>query len=427
MSTENKYYQLETFTGREEEILHLLAQGYSNKQIAGELFIEETTVKWYNARIYGKLDVKNRQQAVIRARTLGILERDTSDPIQRVEHNLPFDPIPFIGRLADIQQLLRHLNNEAIRLVTILGPGGMGKTRLSIEVGRRSLVQFRDGVYFVSLAPVTARDGIVTTIANTIGCRLVENTEPEDQLIDYLKVRNLLIICDNVEHLLPSINLLTTLLVSAPNVKILATSREKLQLGGEIVYTISGLSTPDKIHHDFQDTDSVRLFNDVAQRVPYPITDTEMPKVARICQMLGGMPLGILLAAAWLDTLSLTDIIQELQFGLAILESELRDAPPRHHSIEAVFEHSWKRLTITEQQVFMKLSIFKDGFTLDAARSVMGASIHDLKNLVHASFIRRSLDDRYTVHELMRQYGEQKLRDSDQLDQTKNQARAVFF
>ena len=133
---------IEPLTERELEVLQCLADGQSNKDIADTLVVEVSTVKWYNAQIYAKLGVKNRRQAVIRAQTLGILEADSSDPLHRLQHNLPADTLPFIGRKNEIKELVDQLTDDKFRLITILGPGGMGKSRLSIEVGRHLLGYF---------------------------------------------------------------------------------------------------------------------------------------------------------------------------------------------------------------------------------------------------------------------------------------------
>ena len=242
MSDELNLYNIDPLTGRESEVLQLLAEGQSNKEIADALFIEVSTVKWFNAQIYSKLDVKNRKQAVIRARTIGLLDVDENDPLQAPLHNLPADTIPFIGRSREIRDLLEQLRDETIRLVTILGPGGMGKTRLSIEVGRGLLAYFRNGVYFVSLAPIISREQIVTTIADSIGFKFRSDIQAEHQLMAHLEKLEMLLIIDNFEHLVSDAELLSGILKTAPGVKILVTSREKLALAGELVYGISGLS-----------------------------------------------------------------------------------------------------------------------------------------------------------------------------------------
>ena len=415
MNTHSAGTFIEQLTPRELDVLNLLAEGMSNQEIASALVMEVGTVKWYNTQLYGKLQVANRKQAVTRARTLGILETLTDDPLQRLQHNLPADTLPFIGRAGEIDALVHQLADEKYRLITILGPGGMGKTRLSIEVGRRMLGHFIDGVYFVPLASVTSPEQIVTTLAETIGFKFHSDTQPRQQLLDHLQKQRLLLIVDNFEHLLDHAGLLADILKAAPQVKLLVTSREKLEIGGEVVYGIGGLSIPFQAGTEIGAHDAVRLFCEAADRSSTPIAADDLAVVARICRMLGGMPLGILLAAAWVDTLALAEIEAEITHGLGILESPRRDAPPRHQSIEAVFDYSWQRLSPDEQAIFMRLSTFREGFTREAAQNVAGASIRDLQRLVHTSFVQYLPTGRYMIHELLRQYGAAKLVASGEL------------
>ena len=334
----------------------------------------------------------------------------------RLQHNLPADTFPFIGRELEIKELTHYLTSDAFRLISILGSGGMGKTRLALEVGRQLLPHFRDGVYFLSLASITTSEQIITTTAESIGFKFHSDEKPTQQLFDFLQKQHLLLIADNFEHLLDSADLLNDILQSAPKVKVLVTSREKLNLSGETAYSISGLSTPLQQGKVATIYDAVQLFMAVVNRTTPRIQAKELNAVARICQLLGGMPLAILLAAAWLDTLSLTEIEAEIQAGLGILEANLRDTPTRHHSIQATFDASWKRLSTQEQSVFMRMSMFRDGFTREAAQKVVGASIRDLQRLVHTSFIQLTPSGRYSIHELMRQYGEAKLHKSGEID-----------
>lgn len=412
---------IEPLTSREMDVLKLLAEGLSNQEIADALVMEVGTIKWYNTQIYGKLQVQNRKQAVTRARTLGILEADTTDPLQRLQHNLPADTLPFIGRKREMNELVQQLTSEKFRLITILGPGGMGKSRLSIEVGRHLLGYFTDGVYFVPLAAITSAEQIITTIADMIDFKFHSDQHPKQQLLDHLQKQQLLLIIDNFEHLLDHARLLTDILKAAPTISLLVTSREKLGLTGEVVYVITGLSIPYAESTEIAAHDAVKLFLEAASRTSYPIDENDMHLVARICEILGGMPLAILLAAAWLDTLSLAEIEAEIKQGLDILETTLRDAPQRHQSIEAVFDSSWQQLAAHEQAVFTRLSVFREGFTREAAQAVAEATLRDMQRLVHTSFIQHLPSERYAIHELMRQYGEAKLAASGELETVREQ------
>jgi pentatricopeptide repeat protein len=416
MSSELNTTYLETLTNREIEVLKLLADGVSNHDIAAALYLEVSTVKWHNAQIYEKLQVRNRRQAVIRAQTLGVLKVNTSSPFQQIQHKLPADTLPFIGRVEEIHELVQQLADEKTRLVTILGAGGMGKTRLSIEVGRKLLAHFSDGVYFISLATVTSTKQMITTLVGIISLKLHGDKSPKQQLLDHLQQLHMLLITDNFEHLVDTADFLSEILQSAAKVVVLVTSREKLNLAGERVHVLTGLSTPLEATQTLADYDAVKLFIEGAQRTGVAVKDAEMATVARICRLVAGMPLALLLAAAWVDTLSIAEIEAEIKAGLGILEASLRDAPTRHQSIHAAFDVSWKRLSHHEQVVFMRLSVFQGGFTREAAQKITGANVRDLQRLVHTSFIQLLPLGRYVIHELMRQYGAEKLKAAGELD-----------
>jgi predicted ATPase/DNA-binding CsgD family transcriptional regulator len=427
MTSERDITYREPLTNREMEVLTLLANGASNQEIAASLFLELSTVKWHNSQIYDKLQAKNRKEAIVRAQTLGILESTGSKIFPQILHNLPADTLPFIGRIAEINELLQQLTSEKYRLITILGSGGMGKTRLAIEVGWRLIHHFLDGIYFVPLAAIAAPDQIVTTIAAILGFKFNNGEQPRQQLFNYLQQQQIMLIIDNFEHLLDSGELLIDMLHHAPKVKILVTSREKLNVVGEVVHFLSGLAVPvDNSLEAIMAADSVKLFIETAQRTGIEVNEQEIPIAGRICQLLGGMPLGILLAAAWVDTLSLAEIETELKTGLGILEADLRDVPARQHSIEAVFDYSWRRLTVEEQNGFARLSVFRGGFTREAAQRITGISLHDLQRLVHTSFIQHQPSGRYIIHELMRQYAEQKLKASDEYERVCEQHAQYF-
>lgn len=416
---------IEPLTERESEVLQMLADGASNKDIATALVIEVSTVKSHNNQIYSKLQVKNRQQAVLRARTLGLLATDAATPPYHA-HNLPADIMPFIGRRQEIDDILRLFSDDTIRFITILGPGGMGKTRLAIEIGHRLLGHFLDGVYFVPLASVNSVEKLITSIGDAIGLRFHGDIHPKQQLLNALQKQQVLLIIDNFEHLLACRELLKDVLNGAPKVELLVTSREKLGLLGETAYVLDGLSLRTDSDKDTDMDDAAQLFIEVARRTSSPVDPSDMLLVTRICQLLGGMPLAILLAAGWLDSLTFAQIEQEIQGGLSILDTTQSLLTHRHENIETVFDYSWQRLTAIEQQVFMRLSVFQDGFTVESAKAVANASIHNLQRLVHTSFIQHESSGRFSIHELMRQYGHEKLSATGDLVAT-NEQHALFF
>jgi predicted ATPase len=319
-----------------------------------------------------------------------------------------------------LNEVSKLLLQPDVRLVTIIAPGGMGKTRLSLAAAEHQLPHFPNGVYFVALAPVTIPDFIVSTIAEAVGFQFFPGGEPKQQLLDYFREKQLLLVLDNFEHVLDGAAIVSDILAYAPGLKILATSRERLNLGGEVLFALSGMDFPEwETPKDALEYAAVKLFVQSAKRAQpgFELHGDDLVYLARICRLVAGMPLAIVLAAAWVEMLSLQEIATEVEKSLDILETERRDIPERQRSVQGVFAYAWNRLSEDERNVFMKLSVFRGGFTREAAEKVAGATLRVLMGLVNKSLIRRNADSgRYEVHELLRQYGEQQLEaDSEEL------------
>jgi predicted ATPase/DNA-binding CsgD family transcriptional regulator len=325
-------------------------------------------------------------------------------------HHFPLQLTTFIGRGGDIQAIARHLHDPTCRLLTLVGPGGIGKTRLALEAAARAQASFRDGVYFIPLQSLGSAELLVYTIAEALGVGLYEETSPRGQLIQYLHPRKLLLILDNMEHLLDAADLLVSILAGAAGVKLLVTSREVLNLQGEQIVEVSGLALPEDNHPASEMVDSIRLFATRArQGRPDFSLDGQEAHVTRICRLVEGMPLGIELAAAWVRTLPCAEIAAEIEKNLDFLSTRLRDVPERHRSMRAVFDHSWGALSEAEKITFRRLSIFRGAFTRAAAETAAGASLMVLSELVNQSLVRVDRDGNYLIHELLRQYAGEKL------------------
>jgi predicted ATPase/transcriptional regulator with XRE-family HTH domain len=347
--------------------------------------------------------------------------------------NLPVLPNPLIGRQRELDAINQLLSNPQCRLMTLVGPGGIGKTHLAIESARRRQAVFADGVFFLPFDPVNTTRFIVPMIADAVGF-VFENEnhlEPKTQLFNYLKEKQVLLLLDNLEHLLtvPGIEVLAELLAKAPKVKLLATSREPLELRGEWIFEVQGLAIPEstQIEESVQNT-SVELFLQRAQQAHsgFNAIERDFPAIVRICRLVEGMPLGIELAAVWVRTLSCEEIARELEHGLDILSVSARDFPARHRSMGAVFDQSWRLLTEEEQAVLLRLSVFCGGFRREAAEQVAGASLSVLSALIAKSLIRRNGSGRYDLHELIRQLAAEHFSDHpDELAET--QARHGHF
>jgi len=296
------------------------------------------------------------------------------------------------------------------RLVTLTGPGGIGKTRLALTVAEKVAENFKDGIYFVSLAPIRVVEDIVQAIAEAVNFPVATPEQPLTQLLRFLANRQLLLVMDNYEHLLEGVYIASEILQSAPGVKIIATSQEKLNLHSE--------------------TDAVSLFTQSAKKVnpQYKPSENQLEQIAKICKTLQGMPLAIEMAASWLQVISEEEIADELDKGIDILETEARDVPGRHRSVRTVFDHSWTLLNREEQELFVLLSVFRGGFTRQACQDVAGASLKQLAGLVNKSFISHNhTSGRYEIHELLRQYAQDKLESTPEASQSAHEAHAAYF
>ena len=344
-------------------------------------------------------------------------------------HNLPEQLTPFVGRQSEISHMRSLLSQEGVRLITLKGPGGIGKTRLAIEVASQELERFSDGARFVSLAPLDSADQIVQAFLESLDLRPASGEDPRDFLVHHLRRSDLLIVVDNFEHLLDGAPLVTEILEVAPKVKVLATSRERLGLRGESVFDLSGLEYADwQTVEQALSSSCAQLFVQSALQVQpkFRLEEPDVPHVVRICRLVDGAPLALLLSAAWMAVLSLGEIADEVEASLDFLETELRDTPARQRSLRAVFEASWERLEELERDLFMKLSVFRGGFTRAAASEVAQADLRSLARLTDKSFLRREPETgRYEIHELLRQFGEQRLAEDDA--QETLQAHASYF
>lgn len=352
---------------------------------------------------------------------------ETPPTADALRHNLPLQTTPFVGRDAELDELENTLRDSSARLLTIVGPGGMGKTRLSLEVAAKFLHPahrgglFEHGIYFIDLAPVNTAEHIVGVAAEAIGYAFQQDgRDARQQLLDYLNGKNMLLIMDNFEHVIAGRTLVQDMLQGASSVKILVTSREKLNLNAETVFILSGMSFPTwETPADALEYGAVKLFVQSAQRVrrDFQLEADDLPYVARICRLVQGTPLGILLAAAWLEVLTPHEIVDEISHSLDFLETEMQDLPERQRSLRAVFEYSWALLTEQERALFARFSIFRGGFTRDAALQITGTNLRALTLLVNKSLLRRDNETgRYEIHELLRQYAEEKLVQSPEAD-----------
>jgi predicted ATPase/DNA-binding SARP family transcriptional activator len=338
------------------------------------------------------------------------------NPKSKIQNRLPPQLTPFIGRETELIELNRLLDRPECRLLTVTGPGGIGKTRLVLQVATDHLGDFADGVFFVPLDGVTTADFLPHAILTALGTPLQPQQPADEQVCLLLQKQEVLLVLDNYEQLLPDVELLLKFARSAPGVVLLVTSRERLALQAEWLFALEGLSYPpaDKYPDKDESADEYEAVQLFVQRVRqtqrgFTLSDDERRDVQRICQLVEGMPLAIELAAAVVREQSCATLLAALERGHFPAAASLRDQPNRHHSVEAIFAHSWRLLTLVEQGVLRALSVFHGGFLAEAAQAVAGASATSLAALVDKSLLRRNRAGRYNLHELVRQYAHEQL------------------
>ena len=342
-------------------------------------------------------------------------------------NNLPAAATDFVGRELEIQTAKELLSSN--RLLTLIGPGGVGKTRLALQVAAELTEEFPHGVWWVSLASVASPDFLVSTIAEALNFSFYNREDPDTQLFNFLREKQMLLVLDNFEHLTLGAEFLGDILFHASQIKIMVTSRERLNLRGESILELSGMAFPPLEATDrLEGYSAIQLFVQSARRTNPDFTLSEECKscVIRICQLLEGLPLGIELSAAWMRVLSCEEVVEEIEKNLDFLVSPLRDLPERHRSLRAVFEHSWKLLTEEERRVLRQISVFQGGFRREAAISVVGATLAHITNLMDKSLLRKN-GERYEMHEILHQYAAEKLQQHPEENQQISELHSCYY
>jgi predicted ATPase/DNA-binding CsgD family transcriptional regulator len=432
----------EHLTDREIEILRLIGEGQSNREIAQELSLSLETVKWYNKRAFSKLGVSSRVQAVVKAKQYRLLDEDRDSPekgIRLARHNLPSEVSSFVGRkqeMADVRELL-----QKARLVTLTGPGGTGKTRLSLRVARILAGSYPDGVFFVSLATITNPALVSNQIAQELGVIDRTNRSLLSSLKRHLRDKQLLLVLDNFEHVVKAAPLVTELLAAAPSLRVLTTSREALRLSGEHEYLVPPLAVPALALtgsiSELATYESVTLFiqRAVAASPNFNLTEENGPAVAGICLHLDGLPLAIELAAARIKLFSPQQLLERLENRLGLLTGGSRDLPARHRALRDTIEWSYDLLDQGEQQLFARLAVFRNGCSIEAVEAIcspgLNADVLDgLQSLLNKSLLYQaeipSGEIRFLMHETMREYALERLADSGEEEQIRTR-HLMFF
>jgi predicted ATPase/DNA-binding SARP family transcriptional activator len=325
---------------------------------------------------------------------------------------LPVAPTPFVGRDLELAEIAEALHQPDCRLLTLSGPGGVGKSRMALQTMLEQAAHFPGGAYFVDLDSVETPEQIPQRITETLKLTLQGPDPPLAQLERHIAARTMLLVLDNYEHLLEGARIAVRLLETCPNLRLLVTSRERLNLRAEWVIQVRGLALPEGRVPllEAQHYDALRLFVLRVQQVrpDFALNEQNLPQVLEICRQVEGFPLALELAAAWVRTLPLEEMVRETG-NPEFMISQSRDTQPRHRSMEAVFEHSWRLLTPAEQTALRRLAVFFGGFRTEAVKQVSGTPLPVLAALVDKSLLRLAPSGRYDRHALLYQYMQQKL------------------
>ena len=345
--------------------------------------------------------------------------------------NLPMPTTRFVGRKRELAQIVPQLQQADCRLLTIVGTGGIGKTQLALQTAHLLQSRYRDGAFFVPLENVYTETQLIQAIAQSVNFHFTTAENPTTQLHSFLQNKACLLLLDNFEQAISTSLQITQLLQNALQVNCLVTSRVRLQLQDEWLFSLEGLAVPDNegVLEEVKDYESLQLFVQIAQRHQqgFRLSAENYQAVWHICRHLQGMPLGIELAAAMSRLISPQEILQQIKADQDVLQSVSQDMPARHSSLRAIFEQSWRLLSANEQDIFATLTIFRSGFTALAAKQVTNASISNLSSLLDNSILRHISTDRYEIHPLLRQYARDCLHQNEQMHLNAGNAHCAYF
>jgi predicted ATPase/DNA-binding CsgD family transcriptional regulator len=443
MDGPQKDYLLEPLSERELEILRLIEAGCTNREIAQKLVLSLETIKWYNKQIYSKLGVHNRTQAVASAKADGLLgapSETCEHPSFTPRHNFPAQVTSFIGRQREITEIMQLLVNN--RLLTLSGPPGTGKTRLALQVASQVLHQFKDGVYFIDLAPISDPGLVTTTIAQLLGIGESGSRPLLDALKNYLRRKNLLLLLDNFEQIVGAAPIVGELLSSSPGLKALVTSREVMRIYGEQEYLVPPLTLPDldpsEPVRSLLQYEAVELFIHRARAVrpDFSLTEDNAKAVAEICVRLDGLPLALELAAARSTMLSPEMMRRRLESRLGVLVSGPRDIPARQQTLRGAIDWSYDLLEPPEKTLFARLAIFQGGRTVEAVETVCSHDLNidvftGLESLMNKSLLRRIEgiieEPRFVMLEMIHEYARERLQASGEAEDLQRRHAEYFL
>ena len=329
------------------------------------------------------------------------------------KHNMEPQFTPFFGRHRELEEIGALLNDPSCRLISMLAPGGFGKSRLAMQVAADHIERFPDGVYFISLGTVRTEEQLLFNIAEGMKLAFYGTGEPKEQLFDFLREKEMLLVLDNFEQIIAGSSFVQDVLKAAPRLRLLITSRQRLRISEEKVYEVKGLELPKELSDKgLERYDAIQLFVMSAQRVKpdFDPSQAELIRAFGICRLLQGMPLGIELAAARVTNHSLSEIHRQIETNQEAMATGPTYIPERHRSLRAVFEYSWSLLKEPRQRLLMALSVFRSAFSSEAALHVARAKPADLEYLADQSLLIEK-EGRYQFHEIVQYYSKEKLYD----------------
>lgn len=343
--------------------------------------------------------------------------------------NLPVQPTPFLGRDRELADLASMLSDRDCRLLTILAPGGTGKSRLAVQAAANAISRFRHGAYFVPLEDIGSGSMIPGRIASSMSFMFSGAEEEEAQLSRFLCDRETLIVADNFEHLSGESALLSRLLARSPGLRFLVTSRHRLNLREERLYELAGLDLPLPDGSDLEQRDASALLLASARRTlpGYEPAAGDRAAIASLCRLLDGNPLAIELAASWIRTTPPAELCSELERNPGILDEAPSDIPARHRGMEAVFQYSWRLLDSGERTALAGLSVMSGEFDSAAAAGVSGCDLATLRHLMDHSLLRSRCPGRFAMHPLVRVFARRKLAENPGEEEACLERHARFF
>jgi len=344
-------------------------------------------------------------------------EDKSAEPRLPVRNNIPLQICEFFGREHELEQLRGLLRSPQVRLITLIGQGGAGKTRLAVQAARQNLSLFPDGVWFVPLEGVVSADLVLPEIYKQLRIVYPEKTRAADLLVDFLNGHRILLVLDNFEHVLDASAIISEVIRQTRNSKFLVTSREMTGLPEETNLTIEGLRTcPDEIKIDKEASPAAAFFIDRARRARpdfHPDPDDEK-MIEEICDLVAGLPLGIELAASGIKQHVLRELRDYIAADVAFLRSDEPGQPERQRSLSAVFNAFWEQLSTEERLLLARLSVFQGVVTQEAARKVADASAFFLGGLVSRGLLQRALPKGYRSHSMHRKFVYERLKENEE-------------